>query len=224
MLRVSLIGAGDIKFHYFDLLKIPEDKFYKQVDEIAKALREAEVEIVLLPDRGISFEVAKKYKEFGGRKVYGTVPLSDKDFGIAHLKPYIDAEIHGKKIFDEIIDTQNWYKQDLTCCIYGDVILMLGNSLGSLGELVYAYYLYKLFVGDKPEVKAKKKAIHSEVRAGEKVPFSVIAYEPFLKEKLNYEIEAYIRKLKGEIYYIKSAAEIKRTIEKISSSAGSDCT
>jgi hypothetical protein len=36
---------------------------------------------------------------------------------------------------------------------------MLGNSLGSLGELVYAYYLYKLFVGDKPEVKAKKKAM-----------------------------------------------------------------
>jgi hypothetical protein len=54
---------------------------------------------------------------------------------------------------------------------------MLGNSLGSFWELVYAYYLYKLFVGDKPEVKAKKKAIHSEVRAGEKVPFSVIVFK-----------------------------------------------
>ncbi len=221
MLRVSIIGAGDFKFHYFDLLKIPEDKFHKDVEEIAKSLLETKVEIVLLPDRGVSFEVAKLYKKFGGQKVYGTVPVSDKDFGIVHLKQYINAEIHGRKIFDEIINTQNWYKQDLTHCIYGDIVLMLGNSLGSLGELVYGYYLYKLFVGDKPEVKAKKKKIHSEVRAGEIVPFSVIVYEPFFKERLNYEIEAYIRKLKGEIYYVKSPAEIKRTIEKISSGAGS---
>lgn len=94
---------------------------------------------------------------------------------------------------------------------------MLGNSLGSLRELVYGYYLYKLFVGDKPEVKVKK--VHSEVRAGERVPFSVIVYEPFLKERLNYEIEAYIRKLKGEAYYVKSPVEIKKTIEQISASA-----
>ena len=150
MLRVNLIGAGDIKFHYFELLKIPEDKFHKQVGDIAKALQESDVEIVLLPDRGVSFEVAKKYKEFDGRRVYGTVPVSDKDFGIGHLKQYIEAEVNSKKVFDEIIDTQNWYKQDLTHCVYGDVVLMLGNSLGSLGELVYGYYLYKLFVGDKP--------------------------------------------------------------------------
>jgi len=221
MLRVVLIGAGDLKFHYFNLLKIPEDRFRKQVEEIAKALQEAEVEIVLLPDRGVSFEVAKLYKEFGGRKVYGTVPVSDKDFGTAHLKQYMDAKILGRNIFDEIIDTQNWYKQSLTHCLYGDIVLMLGNSLGSLGELVYGCYLYKLFVGDKPEVKAMKKGIHSKVRAGDTVPFSVIVYEPFLKERLNYEIEAYIRKLKGEIYYVKSPAEIKRTIEKISSGAGS---
>ncbi|MEM4357762.1 MAG: hypothetical protein QW244_00140 [Candidatus Pacearchaeota archaeon] len=219
MLRVCLIGPGDVKFHYFDLLKIPEREFYKQVEGIARALQGAEVEIVLLPDRGVSFEVAKKYKEFGGKKVYGTVPLSDKDFGIAHLRPYIDAKVNGKKVVDEIINTQNWYKQDLTHCIYGDVVLMLGNSLGSLGELVYGYYLYKLFVGDKPEVNTKKKRIHPEVRAGETVPFSVIIYKPFLKGKLNYEIEEYISKLKGKIYYVKSPAEIKKTLEKISSCA-----
>lgn len=216
MLRVSLIGAGDIKYHYFDLLRIQKEDFYEQVKEIAKALQEAGTEIVLLPDRGVSFEVAKKYKEFGGKKVWGTVPLSDKDFGISHLKPYIEATANNKKIFDDFIDTQNWYKQDLTHCIYGDVVLMMGNSLGSLGELVYGYYLYKLFIGDKPEVKTKKKSIHPEVRAGEIVPFSVIVYEPFLKEKLNYEIEEYIRKLNGKVYYAKSPAEIKKALEEIS--------
>lgn len=220
MLRISLIGAGDIKFHYFDLLKISKNIFYKQVEGIAKALRDSGSEIVLLPDRGVSFEVAKKYKELSGRKVYGTVPVSDKDFGIKHLKPYINTKINGRKLFDEIIDTQNWYKQDLTQCLYGDVVLMLGNSLGALGELVYGYYLYKLFLGNKPEIKPEKKSIHSEIRAGETVPFLVIVYEPFLKEKLNYEIEAYIKKLKGEVCYIKSPVGIKKLIEKISSNAG----
>ncbi|RME53686.1 hypothetical protein D6783_01060 [Candidatus Woesearchaeota archaeon] len=208
-----------MKFHYFSLLKIPESSFRRQIEEIAKALQQSNVEIVLLPDRGVSFEVAKKYKEFGGKHVYGTVPLSDTDFGIKHLQPYLDAQVNGKHVFDKVIDTQNWYKQDLTHCIFGDVVLMLGNSLGALGELVYGFYLYKLFVGEKPEVQAKKNAIHPEVRAGQAIPFSVIAYAPFLKGTLNYEIEAYIRKVKGELYYVKSPAEIKQLLEKISPGA-----
>ena len=216
MLRVSLIGAGDIKFHYFEMLKISENSFHKQVEDVARALQESDAEIILLPDRGVSLEVAKKYREFGGKRIYGTVPISDKDFGIKHLKQYIETSIGGKKLFDEIIDSGTWYKQDLTHCIYGDVVLMLGNSLGSLGELVYGYYLYKLLVGDKPELKMDRKRISPEIRAGETVPFSVIIYEPFMKERLNYEIESYIKKLNGKIYYAKSAEDIKQALKDIS--------
>ncbi len=219
MLRISLIGAGDINYHYFKLLKIDENKFNKELDDIAKVLVEENCEIVLLPDRGVCFEIAKRYKKNCGAKVLGTVPLSDKDFGINHLRPYMEADVNGKKIFDKFIDTDNWYKQDLTCCIFGDAILMLGNSLGSLGELVYGYYLYKLFVGDKPEVKAKKKAIHPETRAGEKIPYSVIVYQPFLKGKLNSEIETYIKKLNGNVYYVNNSNELKKVLEKLKSLA-----
>lgn len=215
-IRVSLIGAGNIKYHYLELLNLKKEEVDREIDCISRVLVDSNVEIVFLPDRGVPFEVAKKYKQYGGRKVYGTVPSSDKDFGIEHLKSYISAEIDGKKVIDGIIDTENWYKQDLTCCIFGDVILMLGNSLGSLGELVYGYYLYKLFVGDKPELKVVKKKIHHEVRAGENMPFSVIIYQPFMKEKLNYEIEEYIKKLKGVIYYINDANELKSVLEKLS--------
>ena len=217
MLRVVLIGAGDIKFHYSNLLSIPNDEFNKHVEGIAKALQEAGVEIVLLPDRGISFEVAKRYKGFGGSKVIGTVPKSDNVFGIKHLKPYMESKVNGKKIFDEFIDTDNWYKQDMSICLFGDLILMLGNSLGTMRDLVAAYYLYKLFAGDKPEVKIKRKAIHPEARGGENVPFSLIVYQPFLKEKLDYEIEAYIKKLNGNIYYAKSPSDIRDIIKRISS-------
>ncbi len=213
MARISLIGAGNIKFHYFELLGIKEDEFNRQIREIAKVLAESGNEIVLLPDNGAPFEVAKKYAEFKGKKVIGTVPYSDTDFGIKHLQPYINAEVNSQRVFDEFIDTNNWYKQDLTCSIYGDLILMLGNSLGSLGELVYAYYLCKLFIGDKPEVKTIRNKIHKEVRAGINFPYTTIIYMPFMKEKLNPEIEAYIKKLKGNIFYVNNPEELKSTIK-----------
>ena len=218
-MRIVLIGPGDIKFHYTELLNIPEGKFNGHIDDIAKALVESSSELVLLPDRGICFEVAKRYKQYGGSKVYGTVPLSDKDFGIKHLQPFMDAEIDGEKVFDEFIDTKDWYRQDLTHCIFGDVILMLGNSLGAQGELDYAYYLYKLFIGDKPEVNVAKKKIHPEVRAGDSVQFTTIVYKPFIKEKLNAEIEAYIRKHKGDVFYVKSAEALKSKLDELVSIA-----
>jgi len=217
MIRISLIGAGNIKYHYSELLKINQEELNKHAEAIAEALVQTKAETILLPDRGICFEIAKKIRKKSQNKIYGTVPKSDKDFGITHLQPYITAETDKKKIFDQIIDTNNWYKQDLTHCIFGDIILMLGNSLGAQGELVYGYYLYKLFMGeDKPEVKVMKKKIHPEIRAGEQIPFSVIIYKPFLKEKLNYEIEAYIKKLKGNIYYVNNAAELKTQILNLS--------
>lgn len=212
MTRICLIGAGDIKYHYFELLKIPEEKFNKQLQEIAKVLAECNTELVLLPDKGICIELAKLYKHNNGKKVYGTIPASDKDFGIKHLEPYINAEIDGKKVIDEKIDTQTWYKQDLTLCTFGDAILMLGNSLGALGELVYGYYLYKLFIGAKKEVEVMKKKIHPEIRAGEKIPFTVMVYKPFIKDKLNYEIEAYIKKIGGSIYYLNNPEELKKVL------------
>ena len=100
-----------------------------------------------------NFELAKKFKEFGGKKVIATIPLNDSDFGIKHLQEYIDFEVNGKKLIDETINTQTWYKENLTHCIYGDVILMLGNSLGTMGELSFVgyfplksfYFLLKLF-------------------------------------------------------------------------------
>jgi len=209
-MKISLIGAGDIEYHYFNLLKLDKNIFEKEIRDIAKILADSKTELVLLPDRGLPFEIAKLYKEVGGKKAYGTVPLSDKDFGIMHLKKYIDAETNGKKVFDKIIDTENWYKQDLTCCLYADSILLLGLSTGSLGELSYAFYLYKLFMGKKPEVKSDGKQIHSGIIAGTKMPFSIFVYQPFMKEKLPYELEKYIEKFEGKVIYIKNPEELKK--------------
>ncbi len=214
-LKICLIGAGDIEYHYFNLLKIKKEDFEKEIEEIGKVLAKTECEILLLPDRGVSLEVAKKYKEYGGRKVIGTIPYSDKEFGIEHLKTYIETKVRGNALFDEFIDTNNWYKQDLIHCILGDVILMLGISLGSMGELVYGYYLYKLFEGKKPEVKAKRDIIHPETLAGKRISYSTIIYKPFIKDKLPYEIEKYIEKFKGRLYYVNDSKELMYVLKKL---------
>lgn len=65
---VILLGPGNIEYHFFKLLEIPEEKLYGDIKEIAKALCESSVEIVLLPDKGISFEIAKEYRKLRGKK------------------------------------------------------------------------------------------------------------------------------------------------------------
>jgi len=209
MLRVSLTGPGNIDHHFSKLLNIPTNKFEKHVNEIAKVLADSGNEIIFLLDRGVAFEIAKKYKEFNGRKVFGAVPKQDKDFGIKHLQPYIT-------IVDEIIDTDNWYKQDMINAILGDVVLMLGNSLGSLREITAGFYLYKLFQGEKPKVDVTNKRIHKDAVAGDNIPFTLLIYKPFFKKKLNYEIEVYIKKSKGQIFYIKNARHLKKILELLS--------
>ena len=77
--------------------------------------------------------------------------------------------------------------------------------------------LRKLFIGEKPEVKLKIKKIHEEVRAGEKVPFTLLIYEPFMKSKLNEEVERYIKKFRGEIRYVKNSEELGKELKVLES-------
>ncbi len=212
MLRLSLVGPGNVDFHFYELLGMPWQKYEKHITEIAKVLADKKIELVLAPDKGVSFDIAKKFKIAGGKKVVGAVPYDDKDFGIRHLHDYITSEIHGKKVFDEFINTKDWYRQNLTLTIYGDAVLYLGTSLGSIGELAFGFYLYKLFLGKKKGVKTQK--LSKEIRAGKKFPLSVIVYKPFVKGKLSKEIESYIKSLKGRIYYVKNPDELKKVLRK----------
>ena len=196
-MRLSLISPGDIDFHFCEMLDISKEDFNKQLDEIAKILAKDDVELILSPDKGTNFELTKRYKHHKGKKAIGIVPMKDKDFGIEHLNATMDAELNGKKIFDEFIDADNWFKKDLCYCTFGDAILMLGISLGTLREISAGFYLYKLFMGQKDGVKVLQKKIHKDIRAGESFPFSVIVYKPFLKELLPFELEKYIEKTGG---------------------------
>ncbi len=216
-MRVVLIGPGDVDYHYTHLLKIEKERLREEIDKIAKALVDSNSEIVLLPDRGIALEVAKAYKALGGKTVLGTVPFKDLDFGIKHLEPYMGMEIVGEKLFSGFIDTVTWYKQDLTIGLFGDAILVLGYSLGSLGELMYAYYIYKLLNNKKPYVKISRENIHPEIRAGTRFPLISIIYTPFVSTRLHREIEGHIKMVGGEIRYVSNTDELYNLLTELSS-------
>lgn len=210
MLRISLIGPGDVEKH-LRIIGMSAKQYNENIKSIAKVLADQNVEIVLLPDRGVSVDIAKLYKQYNGKKVIGMAPLSDKP--IEHLKPYINMKVNGKPLFDKIIDTRTWYRQDMTHCLFGDYVLCLGLSLGSLGELMYDFYLYKIMKGIKPGVKTIAETYHKECRAGKNIEFGAIMFKPFMSD-LPYEIKDYINMV-SKLDYVNNAEELSNIIKSL---------
>jgi hypothetical protein len=66
LFRLSLIGPGDIDFHY-QLLRLKPKKLQSKLESIAKVLAELNVALELLLDKGVCLELAKLYKQAGGK-------------------------------------------------------------------------------------------------------------------------------------------------------------
>jgi hypothetical protein len=207
-MRIVLSGPGNIDYHFNELLQIPKEKVDKHIVNITKCLLDDE--LVLLPDKGISLEIAKKYKELKGKKLIATVPENDLDFGVKHLQLYLDLGI-----FDERINTKDWFRQDSTLLLYGDIFFLLGKSLGSMQELFEGVYLYKLFKGYKSEINIIPEKISNSAIVGNNIPLTIFIYKPFVKDKLSFEIEEYIKKAEGQIFYIENAEELKDKLKEL---------
>jgi hypothetical protein len=214
-MRISLIGPGNIKFHYQELLGIPEEDFKEQVRGIALALSSSGCEIELLPDDGICLEIARIYKENNGKKVIATLPLADKTFGVNHLKQYLEEKVSvtGEPLFDSIIDSGDWFKHDMIKGLMGNAILYLGSSPGTDGERHYAIYLYKLIAGFKKGVKVQANSLHPQALAGEN--FTVYVYTPFIKSgRLPLEDEEYMKRFNVNLVYIKNSEQLRKELKK----------
>ncbi|MFW5746880.1 MAG: hypothetical protein ACOCWQ_05020 [Nanoarchaeota archaeon] len=205
-MRVSIIGAGDRQYHFGELLGMDDGIVDQHLEEIAEALAKNRAEVVLLPDRGVCVDLARHYRQSGGISVIATVPLKDEMFGISHLQPYREEVFAQGPLFTETVDTGSWFQQDAIITLLGDVVLMLGVTLGSLQELTFGLYLYKLFVGQKGGIEIARDCVHPQIRAGES--FRVLCYRPFMRGPLNEEIEAYATKIGVEIIYIDDAQQL----------------
>jgi len=212
-MRLSIIGPGKIELHFQKFLNISKEKLEKEIKDIAKAISDSGAEIEFLPDKGISLEIAKSYKKQNGKKVIAVLPKSDKIFGIRHLEPYLNEKINNKPIFDEIIDSENWFKHDITKALFGNAVLYLGKSPGTELERNGAVYLLHIMEGLKENINVSLCKIHPELKADEN--FTIFIYSPFIiGKKISKEDELYLKEYKINFIYINNPDELKRELIK----------
>ncbi|MGC9310268.1 MAG: hypothetical protein ACP5E4_00935 [Candidatus Aenigmatarchaeota archaeon] len=144
-----------------------------------------------------------------------TIPKSDREFEIDHLSTTLNLNIGNGPLIDEVIDTKDWYRQDFLQATFGDVLLFLGKSLGSIGEFAFGFYIYRLLSKKKFEVKTRRTGIGTQIRAGKSIPFIAIVYLPFVRECLDYELEAYVKKVGGRIIYVGNSLELAKVTESL---------
>ena len=134
-MKVSILGAGDISnVHRYS--GTSKDELKKLVEDLGKFLARKNVEIVIVPAKGIPYEVAKIYKENKGKKVIGLFPKEDKRYGIMHIKDYLH-------IMDEGINIGNWYDLNGEIAGYGDVAICIGMSGGAMCDICMLKYHHK---------------------------------------------------------------------------------
>jgi len=134
-MRISVLGTGDMTKipRYCD---VSEEELKKIITKVAEMIAKKEHELVIIPDRGIPLEIAKMYKEHGGKKLLGFVPTKDKRYGIKHIEP----NLH---LLDEQIEVDSWYDADGEIAAAGDVCIVIGISPGIMREITVLKYHYR---------------------------------------------------------------------------------
>jgi hypothetical protein len=190
-----IFGPGNIEEHLNRLIKHKKiknsEEYWQHVDKIVEKLKGKE--LVLLPDRGLPFEIAKRAKKQGNKIIY-VIPKNDKEWGIKHIEKNIEDFPP-----DEIIDCETWRNQHFVMGILGEEILYLGHTSGTFYEIGNAYYIYKLITGKKKGAEIDPLKIHSETRAHLTKKFITYVYKPFLVEDFPIDFKEIVKDMNGEI-------------------------
>jgi len=123
-MKIGIVGPSNLDYlndvnpHYEDIL-----------GKIAKSLAFDQHEILVTPDKGsVSEFFAKKFLEFGGKKVYSVLPLEDKEFGYDWVNTKIGTSIN----------CFNWRNQPEKLNEESEVLLVLGYAVGGMIEIGYS--------------------------------------------------------------------------------------
>ena len=185
-MKVSILGPGDyslIERHS----KLTKKDIGEFIENFGKFLAENDFEIVIAVDRGIPYEVAKVYKKYKGKKVYGVNPESHEKYDKQEaIKPYME-------VVDEEIKVASWYHLNGEIASFSDVAVSFGLSCGTMADIVFLYFHYKYL---KSETK-------------------LIMYLPSMSSKLHPEIEESLSVKGKKFEYVNSLEELKEMLKEI---------
>ena len=141
-MKLALSAPTDYE-KFCKVVDLDKHIYLAQIKKIAEYLAKSKIEIVIVPHKGSVPELlAQHYKEFEGKKVYGVIPMNDKEFGIDYLN---------QEICDEIVDADTWRNVPETLLEFSDKLLVLGLGPGVFVEIGQAKWfpVEKIFVIDE---------------------------------------------------------------------------
>jgi len=182
-MKIAILGPGEyslISKH----TKLSESNVKEFIENFGKFLAENDFEIVIAVDRGIPYEVAKVYKKYNGKKVYGVNPESHEKYDKKEaIKPYME-------VVDEEIKVSSWYHLNGEIASFSDIAVSFGLSCGTMADIVFLYFHYKYL---KSETK-------------------LIMYLPAMSSKLHPEIEECLNVKGKKFEYVNSFEELKERL------------
>lgn len=156
-MRVAVLGPTDIAAVAAHAGLEPEE-YVRAARRAGAQLAAAGYELVVVPDRGVAVHAAKAYREAHGPRLIGIFPSGGNgvlDGSAVRLDEH-------RYLCDQAIDGLTWQEQHPTICGLADVMLAIGLSCGTMGELVWtkwtrtpAVVIQPLVSGIPPEVLAE---------------------------------------------------------------------
>jgi hypothetical protein len=155
--RVAIIGPTDVP--KVALAAGLEAAAYRRcVIEAATELARRGHELVVVPDRGIALWAAEVYRQVGGPRVIGLIPSG----GTGVQEEVSECQKH-RHLCDVVIEDLTWAEQFPRICQLAEVMLCIGLSCGTMGEIVWTKWvggppvvvIEPLISGIPPEIKAE---------------------------------------------------------------------
>jgi len=155
--KVAIIGPTDV-LKVASAAGLEAQAYQRCVAEAATQLARRGHELVVVPDRGIGLWAVEVYRQAGGPKVIGLVPSGGTGIQVETN----ECQKH-RHLCDVVIDDLTWPEQFLRICQLAEIMLCIGLSCGTMGEIVWTKWvggppvvgIEPLISGIPPEIMAE---------------------------------------------------------------------
>lgn len=156
-MKVAIIGPTDVP-KIASAVGLEAEAYQRCVTEAASELAWQSHELVVVPDRGIGLWAAEVYRQAGGPSLIGLIPSG----GTGIQEEIAECQKH-RHLCHVVIDDLTWPEQFLRICQLAEIMLCIGLSCGTIGEIVWTKWvggppvvvIEPLVSGIPPEIRAE---------------------------------------------------------------------
>ncbi len=135
-LKIGVIGPTNVQ-KLTRLTRKPANFFLKRARQIGRILADIGAELWVNSDQGMLVGVIRGYREARGKKIVILWPRKSEPWPRDHAKHYV-------KYADFVRKEPNWFWTNYNVVALPDICVCVGLSAGTLSELAYIKWNYKL--------------------------------------------------------------------------------